>query len=254
MIKFFRKIRQKMLTENKFSKYLLYAIGEIVLVVIGILIALQINNWNEKRKIQSLEFQFLNRLKSDLVIDTTYFNRRIHDSEELVQSHTKFIIEMHKEQENLKEVQDLFKLFRMNSELLTTQNSAFIELISSGKLDVISNVVLKNDLIMYYGEIERAVKHIQEFNEFSVEVLLNMYRNTPYTVRVFPENDFYVRHDFNSHGEWDFINDPYSPKFQSLELDVSTYMAKHQVFLGYFNDLKNRSSDLIEVIEEEIEN
>ena len=50
MIKFFRKIRQKLLTENKFSKYLLYAIGEIVLVVIGILIALQINNWNEQRK------------------------------------------------------------------------------------------------------------------------------------------------------------------------------------------------------------
>ena len=49
MIKFFRKIRQKMLTENKFSKYLLYAIGEIFLVVIGILIALNINNKNEQR-------------------------------------------------------------------------------------------------------------------------------------------------------------------------------------------------------------
>jgi hypothetical protein len=49
MIKFFRKIRQRLLIENKFSKYLLYAIGEIVLVVIGILIALQINNWNEDR-------------------------------------------------------------------------------------------------------------------------------------------------------------------------------------------------------------
>jgi len=47
MIKFFRKIRQKMLTENKFSKYLLYAIGEITLVVIGILIALSVNNSNE---------------------------------------------------------------------------------------------------------------------------------------------------------------------------------------------------------------
>lgn len=50
MIKFFRKIRQKLLTENKFSRYLLYAIGEIVLVVIGILIALSINNWNEQQK------------------------------------------------------------------------------------------------------------------------------------------------------------------------------------------------------------
>ena len=50
MIKFFRKIRQKMLTENKFNKYLIYAFGEIVLVVIGILIALQINTWNENKK------------------------------------------------------------------------------------------------------------------------------------------------------------------------------------------------------------
>ena len=50
MIKIFRKIRQKMLTENKFSKYLIYAIGEIFLVVIGILIALSINNWNDERK------------------------------------------------------------------------------------------------------------------------------------------------------------------------------------------------------------
>ena len=50
MIKFFRKIRQKLLTENKFSKYLIYAIGEIILVVIGILIALQVNNANEVRK------------------------------------------------------------------------------------------------------------------------------------------------------------------------------------------------------------
>ncbi|MFT7073388.1 DUF6090 family protein [Patiriisocius sp. Uisw_017] len=47
MVKFLRKIRQKMLTENKFSKYLIYAIGEIILVVLGILIALAINNWNE---------------------------------------------------------------------------------------------------------------------------------------------------------------------------------------------------------------
>ena len=49
MLRFFRQIRQRLLTENKFSKYLLYAVGEILLVVIGILIALQVNNWNEAR-------------------------------------------------------------------------------------------------------------------------------------------------------------------------------------------------------------
>ena len=46
MIKIFRTIRQRMLTENRFSRYFIYAIGEIVLVVVGILIALQVNNWN----------------------------------------------------------------------------------------------------------------------------------------------------------------------------------------------------------------
>ncbi len=50
MLKFFRKIRQQLLSENQVSKYLLYAAGEILLVMIGILLALQINNWNEARK------------------------------------------------------------------------------------------------------------------------------------------------------------------------------------------------------------
>ena len=50
MLRFFRQIRQRLLTDNKFSKYLLYAIGEIVLVVIGILIALQVNNWDENNR------------------------------------------------------------------------------------------------------------------------------------------------------------------------------------------------------------
>lgn len=66
MIKFFRKIRQKLLTENKFSKYFLYAIGEIVLVVIGILIALQINNWNELKKARTKEHFALEEIISDL--------------------------------------------------------------------------------------------------------------------------------------------------------------------------------------------
>jgi len=69
MIKFFRKIRQKLLSENKFSKYLVYAIGEIVLVVIGILIALGINNWNEGRKEVKVETKILLEIKNNLQTD-----------------------------------------------------------------------------------------------------------------------------------------------------------------------------------------
>ena len=66
MIKFFRKIRQKLLTENKFSKYLIYAIGEIILVVIGILIALQINNWNHERLNRKQEIKILIGIRDEL--------------------------------------------------------------------------------------------------------------------------------------------------------------------------------------------
>lgn len=68
MLKFFRQIRQKLLQENRFSKYLLYAIGEIVLVVIGILIALQINNWNEQRKATIEEKEILENLYENLTL------------------------------------------------------------------------------------------------------------------------------------------------------------------------------------------
>ena len=67
MIKFFRKIRKNLVAENRFSKYLLYAIGEIILVVIGILIALQINNWNEDKNARKIEVKLLEELKEDLI-------------------------------------------------------------------------------------------------------------------------------------------------------------------------------------------
>lgn len=69
MIKFFRQLRQKLLMENNNSKYLKYAIGEIVLVVIGILIALQINNWNEKRKNENKILSILKEVQNDLQED-----------------------------------------------------------------------------------------------------------------------------------------------------------------------------------------
>lgn len=65
MIKFFRRIRRQLLTQNKFTKYMLYAIGEIVLVVIGILIALSINNWNETRKDSIRERAILLQLEEE---------------------------------------------------------------------------------------------------------------------------------------------------------------------------------------------
>lgn len=91
MIKFFRHIRQRLLSENKFSRYLIYAIGEIVLVVIGILIALQINNWNEERKARKLESNFLELLIQDMVSDAENLSILIEGSDAAVLSKNKVL-------------------------------------------------------------------------------------------------------------------------------------------------------------------
>lgn len=70
MINTFRKIRQQFMNQNKTSKYLKYAIGEIVLVMIGILLAMQINNWNENRKHQNEFNNILRTISQDLKRDT----------------------------------------------------------------------------------------------------------------------------------------------------------------------------------------
>jgi len=77
MIKFFRKIRQNLLMENKTGKYFKYAVGEIILVVIGILIALQINNWNENKKVNIYLNQVYAQIKKDLQTDTLNISENI---------------------------------------------------------------------------------------------------------------------------------------------------------------------------------
>ncbi|GAB5550964.1 MAG: hypothetical protein Sapg2KO_05550 [Saprospiraceae bacterium] len=66
MLKFFRKIRQRLLNQGKLRRYFVYAIGEIFLVVIGILIALQVNNWNELRKGERIKQKYIQALQDDL--------------------------------------------------------------------------------------------------------------------------------------------------------------------------------------------
>ena len=65
MINFLRRIRRDLISENKTSAYLIYAVGEVVLVVFGILIALQIDNWNEDKRIRNTEQQYLLALKEE---------------------------------------------------------------------------------------------------------------------------------------------------------------------------------------------
>ena len=91
MIKFFRKIRQNLLLEGKTEKYLKYAIGEIVLVVIGILIALQINNWNEHNKKKQDERILLMAVLENLELDSVSLASLVHNQARILDVHKKLI-------------------------------------------------------------------------------------------------------------------------------------------------------------------
>lgn len=83
MLRFFRQIRKKLMEQNKVRTYLLYATGEIALVVIGILIALSINNWNEASKMNKLKEVYTQNLLNDLTTDTLQLNANIELNESL---------------------------------------------------------------------------------------------------------------------------------------------------------------------------
>jgi len=86
MLTLLRKIRKSLLESGSTQKYILYAIGEIVLVVIGILIALQINNWNENRKKLKLKASYETSLMNDLSRDTLMLGRLIEENYEILNS------------------------------------------------------------------------------------------------------------------------------------------------------------------------
>jgi len=84
MIKFFRQIRRRLLSDNKVSKYLIYAIGEITLVVIGILIAIQINNWNSKKNANIQMINLLKNMNEDIRSDTLAIGERIQFLQKII--------------------------------------------------------------------------------------------------------------------------------------------------------------------------
>ena len=86
MIKFFRNIRQKLAYENNISKYSRYAIGEIVLITIGIFLAIQLNNWNESRKKEEQFKSSLEQLYNKITDDAWYFNFLIRENEAIIKT------------------------------------------------------------------------------------------------------------------------------------------------------------------------
>jgi len=164
MLKFFRKIRQNLLSEGKTGKYLKYAFGEIVLVVIGILIALQINNWNENRKNRLLEQQLLKALLIEFVTNLVNLDQvigfndsNIKNSVSLGQYTGPSLPEF-----NEKELSELMVgIFKIEPRFMPSQGTV-MEVINSGKLSILSDAKLRKALSDWQSTLE-SVKRQEDY-------------------------------------------------------------------------------------------
>ena len=150
MIKFFRRIRQTLISEKKFSQYLLYAIGEIILVVIGILIALQINNYSEQKKERKKEQVLLFNLSKDVALDIQQIENNTRLSRERLKR-LDSLIQLLKSPENFDEDSFVRQSYEFVFDQYFKSNSGiFDEAVSSGKMSFVQNESLRQDIFNYY--------------------------------------------------------------------------------------------------------
>ena len=161
-----------MLLEGKTGKYLKYAIGEIILVVIGILIALQINNWNSNRIQRQKESIYLENIKRDVNEQLKTIESQIAYERSINEVATP-IIRYYKTHQSFK----IDSVFTTQIGMLTGRVTfvkkapTYSELISSGNIDIISNDTLKDDIIKYYQEIERTELIINKNNNLYTDAV-----------------------------------------------------------------------------------
>jgi hypothetical protein len=186
MIKLFRNIRQKLLVEGKTINYLKYAIGEIVLVMIGILLALQVNNWNENRKGHLNELKLVKQLIDDARADSIFFESRIkyqqiRDTlfENLLNLSNNILVDSI----STLEVQADPFFFRLayQSNLINNNPDAY-EMISSDTIKtklreyimiydyVVNAIELNNRIVEEYG-IPMSIKYYEQFNRLPSPLL-----------------------------------------------------------------------------------
>lgn len=171
MIKIFKNIRQQLAAENKIAKYLRYAIGEILLVVIGILIALQVNNWNEQRKQRATELHYLSNLKNDLNLNIAEIEKYIETRNSRTAS-AKIVLEYFEG----KPLTDLDEFNRNAVNVYTWQkffqiDNTFQELMNSGNLSIISSDSIKNGLLNL-ETLYKKLKYEEEHFRYDSEVML----------------------------------------------------------------------------------
>lgn len=182
MINFFRKIRYNLMDTGKTAKYFKYAIGEIVLVVIGILIALSINNWNEQRKATKQEVKILKELKNDLVTNLNEINETYNTTKTREQS-TVLILDYFKSN---KPVNDSLKMAfeNINMDGLFNIANTTYKFIESQGINTLSNDSLRIRITEMYERhfkniITRESRNLKMVDEELVPYMTKLFISSP---------------------------------------------------------------------------
>lgn len=167
MIRVFRNIRQKLAADNKIAAYLRYAIGEIVLVVIGILIALQVNTFNKDLQNKALAKTSLANLREDLEIQKKIINEQL-DYETMMLAKTDSC-ELY-----LNSALPVAVLYKLLMELaarhtFVSNDATFNNMVSTGTMVLIKNPELQNAIVNYYQQLDYTTKVVNNNNLFLID-------------------------------------------------------------------------------------
>ena len=188
MIKFFRTIRLRLLNENKTGRYLKYAIGEIVLVVIGILIALQLNNWNQQKKDIKVEKETLLALKEDLLSSKKQLDRKISATKDRVVYDSIVLVHLHTRQAKIDKdsLNTLVTRFKAPP-TFDPEEGIINEIISTGKLNIVRNKKIRSFITSWNMNLSE----VKELEGALIDLLKN--KKEPYFF-----NYFSYRNSYNS--------------------------------------------------------
>ena len=171
MINFLRRIRRNLATENKLTLYLIYAIGEVVLVVLGILIALQIDNWNESRKDNRKMKEHVRMLVKDLEKDILNIKECIVSDSLKNEGLRKILIAFNTNQIIDSSEEELYAITSETASLIT-HDATYTAMISGNVMELLSNPEIKTCISSYYSKAEHVKRFERWYSEYSLGPLL----------------------------------------------------------------------------------
>ena len=189
MANIFNNIRKKLIAEGKTTKYLKYAIGEIVLVVIGILIALQVNTWNDNRAKSKLEKNYVSRLIDELHTDIKYFSDLQSDFKDKNEKMERILGIWKSEDFFIKDSLQYINDFISAGDISPWYNEpvTWTQLVQSGDLKIMKNKKLVDNLFSYYSQMKKSAIN---YDGYTYQLVNEARRNwiIPFTVKSYEKN------------------------------------------------------------------